>query len=183
MILTKIKQKLTHYMNSWARSGNGNRSLLKETRLITGLIIILFFMLVLSLTFGSPKEIFNDLFPGNNQQNTFRAIGAGEINPTFRDIPWEVNIPENFNLKENDSYETDEFGIFYNNVNQTYYVNFYEGDEYTFDELKAFIQTKVLVRILDFNSLVRIPRSMISYNDYRGGYMEEFDLETFELNP
>lgn len=184
MILTKIKQKLAYYLSLWTRrTGGQGKSLIRETRLIAVLIIVMFVLLTLSLTFGSPRDVLDNLFSRDNRENIPVGIGLGEVNPTLRDIAWEVDIPHDFNLQESDSYETAEFAIFYNRAADNYYVNIYQGEEYTFDEIKAFIETKVLVQISDFNSYNKLPNSLILYYDYRGGYTEEFDLGTFKVNP
>lgn len=163
-----------------------NITSIRDTRIILGLGIVCLVLMILSISSGQPRHILQDIFDPNStslDSNSSLAIDIGEINPTYRDIHWEVNIPENFSLKENDFYKTENYAIFYNSYTDNYYVNIYKGEEYYFEEIRFFIRTEVLSRINEFKTLDRFPNSLLTYYDYRGSQIQEFDLETFEVNP
>jgi len=173
---TTIKNKATNIF----KSRDGSRSLVRETRIVLLLVFILFFISVFYILYISDDSPLNRNRNNNDQQ---LGIGAGVPYTTPREVEWKIDLPENYSIKDNDSYETEYFGIYYNDMNKRYYVNIYNGDDYRFDEIKLFIVDNVILKVKDFEDVDRFPNGLITFRDLRDSNIEEFDLDTFEANP
>lgn len=188
MILSKLKTKLAKD-SLGISSPKKYLSFIKQINIIYLLFITFLIIFILSIISDKPKDLINKVLNNDDVMTTpiIKSIGIdiGEINPTPRELDWIVNIPNNYNLKKEDSFETDEFAIFYENASKTYYINIYKGEDYTFEEIKQFIRSKVITRFPDFDEYDdrKFPDSLITYYDYRGIVKEKLDLKTFKVNP
>lgn len=161
--------------NKLFRPTKSGRSALRDTRIILVLFLVLFILLFASLALGSNRDLLNIPLLNNKRTSNTVPYEFGIVNPTYRELKWEVNFPENYSIKKNDSFETNEFAIFYERGSDTYYVNIYKGEEYFYEEITTFIQSEVISKAEDFKGYnSKIPNSLITYYDYRG---QEFSDE------
>lgn len=173
---TKVKGKVTNLVTG----RDGSPSLVRETRIVLLLIFILFFIAVIYILYiseDSPLKLDKD----KNNQLMGRGLGVPYTTP--RKVGWEIELPENYSIKDNDNFETEYFGIYYNNLTERYYVNIYKGEDYKFEEIKLFIIDEVILKVKDFEEYDRFPNGVITFIDRRGSENEEFDFKTFEANP
>jgi hypothetical protein len=173
----KVKGKVIHLV----KGPDGSRSLVRETRIVLLLVFVLFFFAIIYILYMSDDSpLKRDRDNTNNQQI---GRGAGVPYTTPRELPWVIELPENYSIKDNDNFETEYFGIYYNNLTKRYYVNIYKGEEYKYEEIKLFIIDEVILKVKDFEEYGKFPNGAITFIDRRGRENEEFDFKTFEANP
>lgn len=132
-------------------------------RIILLLSIVLFLLITVSMrmTNSSPLEIIKKL--NNKNQDSY---GYGLSDKPSGPVNWNVEIPQGYSLIKDGAYINENFELFYDRHSDQYTVNILKGDEFSYDQLVQFIESKLLnVKEIDDEKYLSL--SKVQYIDLR----------------
>jgi hypothetical protein len=134
---------------------------IRDIRSIRQLVLILFTVIVISLLVDSLTDISTKYFGRNNNK--------------VSTVVWEINIPDNYSIKEKGSYVNEYFGVYYEEWSGNYKVTIYTGKEYTLPQIKGFINSKLL-EFKDFEDYSYLEKHKIIFTDRRTDNLPSMDI-------
>jgi cell shape-determining protein MreC len=78
-------------------------------------------------------------------------------------IDWQIDIPENYNVKENKTFSCEYFNIYYSSIEKKYYISVLQGSEFEIDNIEEWI-TNLFEQ---FDDLKTVNMRNIEFNDER----------------
>lgn len=157
--------------------GDTRRVVQMRIILLLTVVLILLFTVSLKITNTSPSEILRRL--NNNDQDNY---GYGASDKPSGPVNWNVSIPEGYSLINDGAFINENFELFYDRHKDQYIVNILKGDEYDYDQLVQFIESKLL-NVKEIDDQKYLSLSKVQYIDQRHlQYSNIYDeVETDEI--
>ncbi len=134
---------------------------LRDIQAIKFLVLILIVMIILSFLIDGLFDISRNFFGDQTLNSSF---------PT-----WDVDIPENYSIRDEGSFSTDYYGVFYEEWSGNYQVNIYQGKGYSLSQIKSYINNQLL-QFEDFKDYEYFEKHEIIFNDRRSENLPTMEI-------